>query len=153
MNRFFQPLVRRSRLPSAPKFYLTDCTFDTSRNSNICELRGSNRQFADMRKIFHVKVVVVRCLLSHANTECSWGRSVSRTMSAFLQVFTYPSRHLSLPHHTEAVQRCHTCTYQARHLYLLNVSGSMFTCGIMVFRFSFFPFIHVISTLFFCCFN
>lgn len=127
-------------LPSA--FYLTDCTSDASRSSSICELRGSGRQFADVCEIFRVKVALVivalRCLPSRANTECSWGGSACRTMSACLQVFTYPSRRPSPLHlHTEAVQTCHTCSYQTRHLYLLSASGSMFTCGIMFFRFYF----------------
>lgn len=103
---------------------------------------GSGRQFADVCKIFRVKVALVilalRCLPSRANTESSWGGSACRTMSACLQVFTYPSRRPSPLHlHTEAVQTCHTCSYQTRHLYLLSVSGSMFTCAIMFFRFYF----------------
>lgn len=100
-------------LPSA--FYLTDCTSDASRSSDICELRGSGRQFADVCEIFRVKVALVivalRCLPSRANTERSWGGSACRTMSACLQVFTYPSRRPSPLHlHTEAVQTCHTCS-------------------------------------------
>lgn len=53
-------------------FYLTDCTSDVSRSSDICELRGSGRWFADVCKIFHVKVALVivafRCFPSRANT-------------------------------------------------------------------------------------
>lgn len=76
--------------------------------------------------------MALSCLPSYANTERSWGGS--HRVGRCLQVFTYPSRRPSPPHHTEAVQTCHTYNYQTHHLYLLSVFGSMFTCGIMLFR-------------------
>lgn len=89
-------------------FYLTNCTSDASRSSDICELKGSSRLVADERKIFSEKfplvIVVLRCLPSRANTERSWGGSACRTMSACLQVFTDPSRRPSPPQHTESVR-------------------------------------------------
>lgn len=85
-------------------FYLTNCTSDASRSSDICELRGSSRLAADERKIFSVKftlvIVALRCVPSCANTEHSWGGSACRTMSASLQVFTDPSKRPSSPQHT-----------------------------------------------------
>lgn len=123
------------QLPSI--FYLTDCTSDASRSSDICELMGSSRQFADVCKIFCVKVALYGAQLSpiiRKHRVQLRGISSCRTMSACLQVFTYPSRRPSPPHHTEAVQTCHTYNYQTHHLYLLSVFGSMFTCGIMLFR-------------------
>lgn len=58
-------------------FYLTNCFSDTSRSSDICELRGSSRLVADQRKIFSVKftlvIVALRCLPSRAHTGAAEG--------------------------------------------------------------------------------